>query len=82
MKNESLKSKERLPLKALMHKAIINKASLVQVYMQTKIRNKKDLDILGMQVVWPPVFSGKVIFTAQKTFTGSEVRGRLGFKIG
>lgn len=63
-------------------KAIINKASLVQVYMQTKIRNKKDLDILGMQVVWPPVFSGKVIFTAQKTFTGSEVRGRLGFKIG
>ena len=63
-------------------KAIINKASLVQCYMQTKIRNKKDLDILGMQVVWPPVFTGKVIFTAQKTFTGSEVRGRLGFKIG
>jgi hypothetical protein len=63
-------------------KAIINKASLVQCYMQTKIRNKTDLDILGMQVVWPPVFSGKVIFTAQKTFTSSEVRGRLGFKIG
>lgn len=63
-------------------KAIINKASLVQVYIKTKIRNKKDLDIQGMDVVWPPVFTGKVIFTSQKTFTSSEVRGRLGFKIG
>jgi len=62
-------------------KAIINKASLVQVYMRTKIRDRVNLDILGMDVVWPPVFSGRIIFTAQKNFTSSEVRGKLGFKI-
>jgi hypothetical protein len=63
-------------------KAIINKASLVQCYLHTKIRNTKDLDLLDMQTVWPPIIEGKITFTAQKNFTSSEVRGRLGFKIG
>ena len=39
MKNESLKSKERLPLKALMHKAIINKA---KAFNKSKAFNAKE----------------------------------------
>lgn len=62
-------------------KAVINKASLVQMYLRTKIRNKTDLDLLGMDVVWPPVIEGRIMFTAAKNFTSSEVRGKLGFKI-
>ena len=61
-------------------KEILNHASVVQAYLLTKVKGN-DLIVDGFHIVYPPEFSGKVIFDSTKNFTSTEVRGRLNFKL-
>lgn len=70
----------RLPITEAI-KGILNYASLVQMYTETK-PSGKDLEMQGFRAVWPPVFDGEVKIDLSKTLTGSQVRGKVNFKIG
>lgn len=61
-------------------KAILNKSNVVQMMFVTGVKGP-DLIAKGFQLVWPPKFDGTIKFFADKAFSATEVKGRLGFKI-
>ena len=60
---------------------ILNHANMVQMYFKTKVRGA-DLVCEGFDLVWPPQFKGTIAFYSGKFFSATEIKGRLGFKIG
>jgi hypothetical protein len=61
-------------------KAVLNKSSVVQMMFVTGIKGP-DLVAKGFHLVWPPKFDGTIKFFADKAFSATEIKGRLGFKI-
>ena len=61
-------------------KAILAHASVIQVYMSTK-KKGNDLVVDPFHLVWPGDFSGEIALDTAKNFTGTEVRGKVNFKI-
>lgn len=61
-------------------KAILNKSNVVQMMFVTGVKGA-DLVAKGFQLVWPPKFDGVIKFFADKAFSATEIKGRLGFKI-
>ena len=62
-------------------KAILAKSNVVQMMFATGVKGK-DLVAKGFQLVWPPKFDGEINFYPGKAFSATEIKGRLGFKIG
>jgi hypothetical protein len=62
-------------------KQILNHANIVQMYFNA-IPKGEDLICKGFTLVWPPQFDGKIHFYSGKVFSATEIKGRLGFKIG
>jgi len=60
---------------------ILNHSNVVQMYFNTKVRGA-DLLCQGYDLVWPPQFKGTIAFYSGKFFSATEIKGRLGFKIG
>ena len=60
---------------------ILNHANIVQMYFKTTVRGS-DLVCNGFDLVWPPQFKGSIAFYSGKFFSATEIKGRLGFKIG
>lgn len=61
-------------------KAILNKSNVVQMMFVTGVKGP-DLVAKGFHLIWPPEFDGKIKFYADKAFSATEIKGRLGFKI-
>lgn len=61
-------------------KSILNKANMVQMNFVTS-KSGDDLVCRQFHLIWPPEFDGQVLFYADKAFSATEVKGRLGFKI-
>jgi len=61
-------------------KNILNHSNIVQMNFVTSISGE-DLICKTFKLIWPPVFEGKILFFADKAFSATEVKGRLGFKI-
>jgi len=62
-------------------KEILNHSNIVQMYFKTKVQGA-DLLCQGYDLVWPPQFKGSIKFYSGKFFSATEIKGRLGFKIG
>jgi len=62
-------------------RTVLNYASVVQMYFKTAVSGS-DLICKGFELLWPPRFSGKILFYSGKTFSATQIKGRLGFKIG
>jgi len=62
-------------------KQILNHANVVQMYFNAVVKGE-DLQCNGFDLVWPPQFEGKIMFYGGKTFSATEIKGKLGFKIG
>ena len=62
-------------------KQILNHANVVQMYFEA-VPKGQDLLCKGFRLVWPPNFEGQIKFHSGKAFSATEVKGRLGFKIG
>lgn len=61
-------------------KAILNFSSFIQIYTGTqKLGN--DIKINNFKMVWPPQYDGKVEINTNKNFTGTEIRGKISFKL-
>ena len=63
------------------YKEVLSHANVVQMYFNAKPKGP-DLVCVGFTLVWPPVFTGKIKFDAHKNFSATEVKGKLGFKVG
>lgn len=61
-------------------KEILNHAAMVQMYFNYRIKGE-DLVLDDFKLVWPPVYDGKIEFFADKAFSATEIKGRLGFSI-
>lgn len=61
-------------------KEILNHAAMVQMYFNYRIKGE-DLVLDHFNLVWPPVYDGKIEFFADKAFSATEIKGRLGFSI-
>jgi len=60
-------------------KDLMNFSTVVQVYAgASKVGD--DLKLNSFKMVWPPQFKGKVVIDTAKNFTGTEIRGKIGFK--
>jgi hypothetical protein len=62
-------------------KQILNHANVVQMYFEA-VPKGQDLLCKGFKIVWPPKFEGQIKFHSGKAFSATEIKGRLGFKIG
>lgn len=62
-------------------KQILNHANVVQMYFEAAPKGQ-DLLCKGFRLVWPPNFDGQIKFNSGKAFSATEVKGRIGFKIG
>lgn len=61
-------------------KAILSKADMVQMSFVTGVSGA-DLICKEFRLMWPPQFEGRVNFYSGKSFSATEIKGRLGFKI-
>lgn len=62
-------------------KQVLNHANVVQMYFHA-VAKGQDLVCKGFELVWPPRFVGEIKFHSGKSFSATEIKGRLGFKIG
>ena len=62
-------------------KQILNHANVVQMYFEA-VPKGQDLLCKGFKLIWPPRFEGQIKFHSGKAFSATEIKGRLGFKIG
>ena len=62
-------------------KQVLNHANVVQMYFHAVVKGE-DLLCKGFELVWPPRFVGDIKFYSGKSFSATEIKGRLGFKIG
>lgn len=62
-------------------RVLLNHASIVQIYFKAVIKGN-DLVCKGFDLVWPAVFEGKIHFFAGKSYSATEIKGKVGFKIG
>lgn len=62
-------------------KQILNHANVVQMYFEA-VPKGQDLLCKGFKLVWPPNFDGQIKFNSGKAFSATEIKGRIGFKIG
>jgi hypothetical protein len=60
---------------------ILNNANVIQMYFDATPKGP-DLICKGFKLVWPPQFDGQIKFYSGKFFSATEIKGRLGFKIG
>ncbi len=60
---------------------ILNNANVIQMYFEA-VPKGQDLLCKGFRLVWPPQFDGQIKFYSGKFFSATEIKGRLGFKIG
>jgi hypothetical protein len=62
-------------------KAVLNQSNVVQMMFVTS-KSGEDLVIKQFRLIWPPRFDGNIHFYSGKNFSATEIKGRLGFKIG
>ena len=60
---------------------ILNNANVIQMYFEA-VPKGPDLLCKGFRLIWPPQFDGQIKFYSGKFFSATEIKGRLGFKIG
>lgn len=61
-------------------KEILNHAAVVQMYFNFGTKGD-DIVLDDFKLVWPPVYEGTIEFFADKAFSATEIKGRLGFSI-
>jgi hypothetical protein len=53
---------------------------MVQIYAGTS-KAGDDIKINSFKMVWPPEYDGVVKVDTAKNFTGTEIRGKISFKM-
>jgi hypothetical protein len=61
-------------------KDILNYSTMVQIYAGTS-KAGDNIKINSFKMVWPPEYDGVVKVDTAKNFTGTEIRGKIGFKM-
>jgi len=61
-------------------KDILNYSTMVQIYAGTS-KAGDDIKINSFKMVWPPEYDGVVKVDTAKNFTGTEIRGKISFKM-
>ena len=62
-------------------KQVLNHASMVQMYFDARL-SKQDVICKIFKLVWPMRFEGKITFDAGRSFTATDINGKIGFRIG
>lgn len=62
-------------------KEVLNHASMVQMYFDARL-SKQDVICKIFKLVWPMRFEGKITFDAGRSFTATDINGKIGFRIG
>jgi hypothetical protein len=60
--------------------AFLNQASIVQIYSSAVVKGE-DVVFVGFRSVYPPNFTGTVKATAGKTYTSSQIKGKITFSL-
>jgi hypothetical protein len=61
-------------------KDILNYSTMVQIYAGTS-KAGDNIKINSFKMVWPPEYDGVVKVDTAKNFTGTEIRGKISFKM-
>ena len=61
-------------------KDILNYSTMVQIYAGTS-KAGADIKLNSFKMVWPPEYDGIVKVDTAKNFTGTEIRGKISFKL-
>jgi hypothetical protein len=59
-------------------KAVLNKASMVQVYTDTQ-RSAKGIAFSDFNVVWPPTFTGSIIIESDHYTSNAKPSKKISF---